>query len=153
MKVIQFAFDPREDSDYLPHNYPTNCVVYTGTHDNDTVLGWIKTAPKEAVKFAKEYCNLTKEEGYSWGMMRVAMSSVADMSIVPIQDVIGLASEARINIPSTLGNNWKWRATEDQITTKLAARLRKLTVMTGRLNAAYAVSKAETKTETKTETK
>lgn len=134
MKVIQFAFDSREGSDYIPHTYPTHCVVYTGTHDNDTCMGWIKTAPKESVKFAKEYLNLTKEEGYNWGMMRGAWSSVADMAIVPMQDLIGLGSEARINIPSTLGSNWKWRATEDQITTKLAKKLYKYTEMYGRLN-------------------
>lgn len=135
MKVIQFAFDSREDSDYLPHNYPTNCVVYTGTHDNDTVMGWMKTAPKESVKFAKEYLNLTKEEGYNWGMMRAAWSSVADMAIVPMQDIIGLGSEARINIPSTLGENWKWRATEDQMNNALAKRVRKYVKMYGRLEA------------------
>lgn len=134
MKVIQFAFDSREDSDYLPHNYPTNCVVYTGTHDNDTVMGWMKTAPKPSVKFAKEYLNLTKEEGYNWGMMRAAWSSVADMAIVPMQDIIGLGSESRINIPSTLGDNWKWRATEEQIDKKLAKRMYKYMQMYGRLN-------------------
>jgi 4-alpha-glucanotransferase len=134
MKVIQFAFDAREDSDYLPHNYPTNCVVYTGTHDNDTVMGWMKTAPKQSVKFAKEYLNLTEEEGYNWGMMRAAWSSVADLAIVPLQDIIGLGSEARINIPSTLGNNWKWRATEDQINNKLAKRVYKYVQMYGRVN-------------------
>ncbi len=134
MKVIQFAFDSREGSDYLPHNYPTHCVVYTGTHDNDTCMGWMKTAPKESVKFAKEYLNLTKEEGYNWGMMRAAWSSVADMAIVPMQDLIGLGSEARMNTPSTLGNNWKWRATEEQINSKLAARLYSYTQMYGRLN-------------------
>ena len=132
MKVIQFAFDTREDSDYLPHNYPQHCVVYTGTHDNDTCMGWMKTAPKQAVKYAKEYLNLTKEEGYNWGMMRGAWSSVADMAIVPMQDLIGLGSEARINTPSTIGNNWKWRATEEQINTKLAKRLYKYMVMYGR---------------------
>jgi 4-alpha-glucanotransferase len=136
MKVIQFAFDAREDSDYLPHNYPTNCVVYTGTHDNDTVMGWMKTAPKQSVKFAKEYLNLTEEEGYNWGMMRAAWSSVADLAIVPLQDIIGLGSEARINIPSTLGNNWKWRATEDQINNKLAKRVYKYVQMYGRVNNA-----------------
>jgi 4-alpha-glucanotransferase len=136
MKVIQFAFDAREDSDYLPHNYPTNCVVYTGTHDNDTVMGWMKTAPKQSVKFAKEYLNLTEEEGYNWGMMRAAWSSVADLAIVPMQDIIGLGSEARINIPSTLGNNWKWRATEDQINNKLAKRVYKYVQMYGRVNNA-----------------
>ena len=134
MKVIQFAFDSREGGDYIPHTYPTHCVVYTGTHDNDTCMGWIKTAPKASVKFAKEYLNLTKEEGYNWGMMRAAWASVADMAIVPMQDLIGLGSEARINTPSTLGNNWKWRATEDQITTKLAKRLYTYTEMYGRLN-------------------
>lgn len=134
MKVIQFAFDSREDSDYLPHNYPTNCVVYTGTHDNDTVLGWMKTAPKKSVKFAKEYLNLTKEEGYNWGMMRAAWSSVADYAIVPMQDLIGLGSEARINTPSTIGENWKWRATADQINKTIAKRLKKCMIMYGRLN-------------------
>lgn len=134
MKVIQFAFDSREDSDYLPHNYPTNCVVYTGTHDNDTVMGWMKTAPKASVKFAKEYLNLTEEEGYNWGLMRAAWSSVADMAIVPMQDILGLGSEARINIPSTLGNNWKWRATAEQIDLKLAKRVYKYMQMYGRVN-------------------
>jgi 4-alpha-glucanotransferase len=136
MKVIQFAFDSREDSDYLPHNYPTNCVVYTGTHDNDTVMGWMKTAPKQSVKFAKAYLNLTEEEGYNWGMMRAAWSSVADLAIVPMQDIIGLGSEARINIPSTLGNNWKWRATEDQINNALAKKVYKYVKMYGRVPAA-----------------
>jgi 4-alpha-glucanotransferase len=134
MKVIQFAFDSREDSDYLPHNYPTNCVVYTGTHDNDTVMGWMKTAPKASVKFAKQYLNLTKEEGYNWGMMRAAWSSVADMAIVPMQDLLGLGSKARINTPSTIGDNWKWRATEGEITNKLAKRLLSCMKMYARVN-------------------
>jgi 4-alpha-glucanotransferase len=134
MKVIQFAFDSREGSNYLPHTYTQHCVVYTGTHDNDTVMGWMKTAPKASVKFAKEYLNLTKEEGYNWGMMRAAWASVADMAIVPMQDLIGLGSEARINIPSTLGENWKWRATADQITGAMAKRLYKYMEMYGRIN-------------------
>ena len=134
MKVIQFAFDSREGSDYLPHTYTSHCVVYTGTHDNDTVMGWMKTAPKASVKFAIEYLNLTEEEGYNWGMMRAAWSSVADMAIVPMQDLIGLGSEARINIPSTLGENWKWRALEGQITKDLAKKLYKYMQMYGRIN-------------------
>ena len=153
MKVIQFAFDAREDSDYLPHNYPTHCVVYTGTHDNDTVMGWMKTAPKQSVKFAKEYLNLTKEEGYNWGMMRAAWASVADMAIVPMQDLLGLGSEARINTPSTIGENWKWRATEDQIDNKLAKKLRKHMQMYARLNEVETEEgDAETATEITTET-
>lgn len=133
MKVIQFAFDSREDSDYLPHNYPQHCVVYTGTHDNDTVMGWMKTAPKDSVRFAKDYLNLTKEEGYNWGMMRAAWSSVADMAIVPMQDLLGLDSKARINIPSTTGGNWQWRATPEQIDNKLAKKLHKCMQMYARL--------------------
>lgn len=133
MKVIQFAFDSREDSDYLPHNYPQHCVVYTGTHDNDTVTGWMKTAPKDCVRFAKDYLNLTKEEGYNWGMMRAAWSSVADMAIVPMQDLLGLDSKARINIPSTTGGNWQWRATPEQIDNKLAKKLHKCMQMYARL--------------------
>lgn len=134
MKVIQFAFDSREESNYLPHTYNSHCVVYTGTHDNDTVMGWMKTAPKASVKYAKEYLNLTRSEGYNWGMMRAAWSSVADMAIVPMQDLLGLGSEARINTPSTLGNNWKWRATPDQINASLAKKLRYYMQMYGRVN-------------------
>ena len=133
MKVVQFAFDSREGSDYLPHNYPKHCVVYTGTHDNDTILGWMKTAPKESVKFAKEYLNLTKEEGYNWGMMRGAWASVGDLAIVPMQDLIGIDSKGRMNTPSTLGGNWQWRATADQIDGRLAKRLYKYTKMYGRV--------------------
>ncbi len=133
MKVIQFAFDSREGSNYLPHTYPNHCVVYTGTHDNDTIMGWMKTAPKDSVKFAKEYLNLTKEEGYNWGMMRGAWSSVAETAFVTMQDVIGLGSEARMNTPSTLGGNWEWRATADQIDNKMAKRIYKYMEMYGRL--------------------
>ena len=132
MRVVQFAFDTRDDSNYLPHNYCEHSVVYTGTHDNDTIMGWFKTAPKASVKFAKEYLNLTKEEGYNWGMMRGAWSSVSELAIVPMQDLIGAGSEARMNTPSTLGNNWKWRATSDQITNALAKRLDKYMQMYGR---------------------
>ena len=133
MKVLEFAFDSREGSDYLPHNYPTHCVVYTGTHDNDTILGWMNTAPKASVKFAKEYLNLTKEEGYNWGMMRGAWASVGDLAIVPMQDIIGVGSEGRMNTPSTLGGNWEWRATADQIDNKLTKRLYKYMQMYGRV--------------------
>lgn len=146
MKVVQFAFDSREGSDYLPHTYQNHCVVYTGTHDNDTILGWMKTAPKASVKFAKEYLNLTKEEGYNWGMMRGAWASVGDLAIVPMQDLIGLGAEARMNIPSTVGGNWEWRATEEQITNQLAKKLYKYMKMYGRL-------REEIKTDEKVEKK
>ena len=107
--------------------------MYTGTHDNDTLLGWMKTAPKESVKFAKEYLNLTKEEGYNWGMMRGAWSSVGELAVVPMQDLIGLGSSARMNIPSTLGGNWTWRALPGQINAPLANKLHHKTELYGRL--------------------
>ena len=123
MKVIQFAFDGKKDSEYLPHNYTRHCVAYTGTHDNDTVMGWLSTAPEETVEYAREYLNLTKKEGFNWGVMRGIWSSVADMTIVPMQDLLGLGSEARINIPSTLGENWKWRMKSNALTDDLAEKL------------------------------
>ncbi len=132
MKVLQFAFDTREESDYLPHNYQSHSVVYTGTHDNDTIMGWMKTAPKDSVKFAKKYFNLTRKEGYNWGMMRGAWASVSDLAVVPMQDILGLSNEARMNTPSTLGENWKWRMKRRQITKKLAAKVRKYVKMYGR---------------------
>ena len=125
MKVLQFAFDTREESDYLPHNYEKNCVVYTGTHDNDTVLGWMRTAPKDCVSFAKKYLKLTRKEGYHWGMMRGAWASVSDLAIVPMQDILGLGSRARMNTPATLGCNWKWRAEKKDINRKLAKKVKK----------------------------
>lgn len=133
MKVVQFAFDSRDDGNYMPHNYEKHCVVYTGTHDNDTILGWMKTAPKESVKNAKEYLQLTKEEGYNWGMMRGAWMSSADLAVVTMQDLIGLGSEARMNIPSTLGGNWKWRALPGQINMTLAKKLYRKMELYGRL--------------------
>ena len=123
MKLIQFAFDSREESDYLPHTYPKNCVVYTGTHDNDTIMGWFKTAPKESIKYAKEYLRLSKEEGYNWGTMKAVWGCVGDMAIVPMQDILGIGSEGRMNTPSTLGMNWKWRAVDGQITSALAKKV------------------------------
>lgn len=126
MKLIQFAFDSREESDYLPHTYQKNCVVYTGTHDNDTIMGWFKTAPKESVKYAKEYLRLNKEEGYNWGTMKAVWGCVGDMAIVPMQDILGIGSEGRMNTPSTLGMNWKWRAVDGQITSALAKKVCKI---------------------------
>ena len=126
MKVLEFAFDSRDTgSDYLPHCYPTHCVAYTGTHDNDTILGWMASAPKKDVSFAKAYLRLSSREGYHWGMMRGAWASPADLAIMQAQDLLGLGSEARMNIPSTLGENWKWRALPGVFTPQLARRLRR----------------------------
>lgn len=123
MKVLEFAFDSREDSDYLPHNYPHHCVVYTGTHDNDTAVGWMHTAPPEDAAKAAEYLRLSGEEGLNWGLMRGAWSSVGDLAVVQMQDILGLGSEARMNVPSTVGANWRWRMLPHQATPALAQRL------------------------------
>ena len=118
MKVLQFAFDSREESDYIPHRYGHNSVVYTGTHDNDTILGWCKSAGADDVAFAKKYLRANSDDELRQEMMISALSCVANTCILCMQDLIGLDGSARMNIPSTVGNNWKWRASEDQITDK-----------------------------------
>lgn len=112
MRVLEFAFDTRDGSGaaYLPFAYPTNCIAYVGTHDNDTALGWLETAPADDVALAREYLHLDPAEGEGWGMMRAIWASAADTAVVQMQDLLGLGSEARINTPSTLGGNWVWRA-------------------------------------------
>ena len=132
MKVLQFAFDPREESDYLPHTYDRNAVVYTGTHDNETIMGWMRTVKSEDIIHAGKYLKLSYEEGINWGFIRGAYSSVANLCVIPMQDFLGLGNEARMNIPSTLGNNWIWRMKEDELTDKLADKIAKLTRMYGR---------------------
>ena len=124
MKVLEFAFDDREKgSDYLPHRYTPRCVVYTGTHDNDTILGWMASAPRKTAAYAKEYLRLSRREGYHWGMMRSAWASAADLAVMQMQDVLGLGSEARMNLPSTVGTNWRWRALPGSYGPELARRL------------------------------
>jgi 4-alpha-glucanotransferase len=126
MKVLQFAFDSRdpESEAYMPDNYIPNCVAYTGTHDNDTVLGWVQTAPPDDVAHAIEYLGLTKEEGYHWGMMRTIWKSDADTTIVTAQDILGLGSKSRMNTPSLVGGNWRWRALPGSFTLQLAEKIR-----------------------------
>ena len=129
MKVLQFAFDSREESNYLPHNYDKNCVVYTGTHDNETLAGWYRELKKEDKKFALRYMGrkkLSVNEAV-WEIIRLAQSSVADTCIIPIQDYLCLGNEARINHPSTLGGNWIWRLHRDEISKKLVKKIRRMT--------------------------
>jgi 4-alpha-glucanotransferase len=133
MKILTFAFDTDSSNPFLPHNYDKNFIVYTGTHDNDTVRGWMETtAPKDQVKKAIEYLQLNKEEGYNWGFIRGAWSSVADVSIAVMQDFLDLGNEARINLPSTIGANWRWRMKCDAHNDKLAEKIYKVTKTYGR---------------------
>ena len=128
MKVLEFAFDTRDseagDETYLPYAYPENSVAYVGTHDNDTALGWLANAPAPDVRTAREYLHLDDREGEGWGMMRGIWASAANLAVVQMQDVLELGSEARINTPSTLGDNWTWRALPGFASAPLAARLR-----------------------------
>lgn len=133
MKILTFGFDTDSSNPFLPHNYEKNFIVYTGTHDNDTVRGWIeKTAPKEEVQRAITYLGLNKEEGYNWGFIRGAWSSIANISIAQMQDFLNLGNEARINLPSTLGNNWRWRVKKDVLTDQLAEKIHQITRTYGR---------------------
>ena len=134
MKVLQFAFDPSGESVYLPHRYSENCVVYTGTHDNDTLCGWYKVLDPEDLKLSQKYMNNanTPKRQIHWDFIRLALASVADMCIIPLQDYLGLGSEARINTPSTLGNNWRWRMKQGCLTKELADQIRELTTLYGR---------------------
>ena len=132
MKVLQFAFDCNEENNYLPHNYNKNCVVYTGTHDNDTSVGWYESAGAKDKKFARDYMGIKSAKNFHYILIRHAMMSVADTAIIPMQDYLGLGSEARINTPSTLGGNWCWRMKPDAYTKNLAESIREMTVLYGR---------------------
>ena len=135
MKVLEFAFDSREDSDYLPHNYTKNSVVYTGTHDNNTIRGWYDELSKEDRAFATEYlnCKRLKKKNLHWDFVRLAMGSVSNLCVIPVQDYLGLGKEARINTPSTLGDNWKWRMSEGAFSKSLLEKIYKLTKMYARI--------------------
>lgn len=134
MKVLQFAFDTDEDNDYTLHNFTKNSVAYTGTHDNDTIMGYMtKTAPRKTRKRAKEYLRLTRKEGYNWGMMKAIWSSNSDTAIVTMQDLLGLGNEARMNFPSTVKNNWQWRAKPDYLSDELANKIKYYTELYKRL--------------------
>ena len=133
MKVLEFAFDSREPSDYLPHTYIPNTVCYTGTHDNMTMRQWFETASPEAVEYATEYMNLTEKEGLVWGVIRTAFASVSDYCVIQMQDLLNLGGEARMNFPGTLSDsNWTWRAKDDIMSKALAKKILAMTKLYGR---------------------
>lgn len=135
MKVLGFAFDPTGTSEHLPHNYEKNCVCYTGTHDNETLMQMYDGMDKKTLAFTTDYLNnahSTRDE-IKWDFIRLAMLSVADTCIVPMQDYLGLGQEARMNFPSTTGNNWKWRVGKEDLTKQLAKEILHLTKLSCRL--------------------
>ena len=133
MKVLQFApSDPQNP--YLPHQYEQNCVVYTGTHDNDTTRGWwATTTPDERAFLARYLDTELTDDTITWTLIRVALSTVARMAVVPLQDLFDLGSAGRTNTPGKEQDNWGWRFAGDQLTPALAARLRDLTELFARL--------------------
>ena len=132
MKVLQFAFGGGADNAYLPHNHKKNSIVYTGTHDNETTVGWYWNLDEHTRKHVKDYFDITDETKVNWTFIRAALSSVADTVVIPMQDYLGLGNEARINTPSTLGSNWEWRMKEDACTSELAEKIKKLMKVYGR---------------------
>jgi len=133
MKVLQFAFDPENESSYLPHNCAGNCVVYTGTHDNNTPRGWFEDLGDKERDFVCRYLSCS-EEDISWALLRAAWASPAPLALCQAQDLLDLPGSARTNLPGTVGNNWQWRLLPGQLDAKLARRLRQLTQTYYRLN-------------------
>ena len=134
MKVLEIACDSRAPTDYLPHTYTRNSVVYTGTHDNMTMRQWFESAPQDAVDYATEYLALNKMEGLVQGTIRSAMASVSDMCVIQMPDWLNLGGEARMNFPGTLSDaNWTWRAEKGAFSKKLAEKIYNMTKLYGRL--------------------
>ena len=133
MRVLEFAFSDDDTNSFLPHNYIPNTVVYTGTHDNDTVLGWYDTATEEEIQFCNRYFDIHEDDEVNWKFIEAAYKSIANTCVVQMQDILGLSSEARMNIPSTLGDNWSWRMLPDAITEDIKIRLKHLSQEYGRM--------------------
>ncbi|HMT06545.1 MAG TPA: 4-alpha-glucanotransferase [Pyrinomonadaceae bacterium] len=131
MRIMQYAFGGDAYNTNLPHNYRQNTVSYTGTHDNDTSAGWYTSADKNAKKHAKQYLRSNMKEPH-WELIRASLSSVADVAIIPAQDLLGLDSEYRMNTPATELGNWEWRLKDDELTPNIIERLNELTKEFGR---------------------
>lgn len=127
MKVIQFAFDPENESEHLPHLYDSNMVVYTGTHDSLPIMAWFENASKDELEYAIEYLNLDFIEGLNWGAIRGVWSSTANIALAPMQDFLGLGENSRMNLPATTVGNWAWRIKKEDLTENLSEKIKKIT--------------------------
>lgn len=141
MRVLQFAFDSDAASPHLPHNHTPDSVVYSGTHDNDTTVGWYSSLEEPIRHRVRLYTGSSGHDIY-WTLIRLAMTSVAEMAIFPLQDVLGLGSEARLNLPGRPHGNWSWRFRRDALRPELAAALRELAILTGRFSEPQAQEEA-----------
>ena len=132
MKVLQFGFDNCEN-EHLPHNFTTtNCYAYTGTHDNETLVGMVENMPRKNLKFAKKYLNVKKKQDIPMAIVRAAWASVAQVAAAQIQDFLGSGKDCRMNTPSVLGGNWQFRISESDLTPELAKKIRKLNMLYNR---------------------
>ena len=131
MRVLEFAFYSQDSKD-MPHNYTANCICYPGTHDNDTIRGWLEDADDEVRALAVRYFGLNKDEGYVRGIIRGGMSSTANLFIAQMQDWLELDGSARINTPGILDGNWRWRMLPGSLTAKLASEIAAMTALYGR---------------------
>lgn len=132
MKVLEFAFEEGEPSDYLPHRYERNCICYTGTHDNETLMGWLETSSEERMEYVKDYFGIMgdSKKDILWSIIRAGMRSHANLFIAQLQDYLELGNEARINKPGISdGTNWCWRLTKDMLSDTLAEKINKITAM------------------------
>lgn len=131
MKIVQFAFGGDATEAFLPHNYKKNCVVYPGTHDNDTCLGWFNSAPKKEKEYFLRYSD-SDGKNIHWDFLRLAMASVADTCLYALQDVLGLDTNSRMNMPSKPDGNWEWRYTKNMLTKDIKKKLLQMTTDYGR---------------------
>jgi 4-alpha-glucanotransferase len=130
MKVLQFAFASDSENEHLPHNYESDFVAYTGTHDNDTTANWLNTVKGEERDHLHRYFGTSEID--NWKMIRMALGSVANTTIFPLQDVLGLDGSARMNTPGTIVNNWKWKLASPEILKEAGEKLKELTLLYGR---------------------
>ena len=127
MKILEFGFDPKGESDYMPHNCVNNSICYVGTHDNEVVNGWIRHTDKATLRYVKEYIHKSEDESWCEAMLRTGMSTASKLFVMQMQDILELVAESRINTPGILGGNWQWRMRPEAIDKKLARKIRKLT--------------------------
>ncbi len=146
MKVFQFAFSSDPMDPFLPHNYPQQCVAFTGTHDNDTSIGWYQTAPEEERDFIRRYLARAGDD-IAWDMIRAVWSSVAAFALAPLQDILSLGPEARMNLPGRPYGNWGWRMLPNAITDIIARRLNETNMLYGRVVETDAAQKPAVKVD------
>jgi len=133
MKILQFGFSGDPEDDFLPHHYPINCFAYTGSHDNNTARGWYDDATAFEQQFCRDYLGFDNEDDASWAMIRGVWQSVANFSLAPLQDFLGLGSQARFNLPGKMDGNWKWRMSANDASIDLADKIRNINLLFSRL--------------------